>query len=395
MSHEPAAEPRPRFGPAAANAASMAPLFSLLYESQARRALSEGELLQLLGAAQARNRREGVTGLLIYEEGRFLQWLEGPAEGVGRVWQSIRRDRRHGDITVLGEAPSPARCFGHSPMELRRRPSAPGAARRNAAQLMADHFSLRALVDQLIVPELLARHGATPPAASTVTPSLAPSPAAQDLARLLLAPDPQAAFARLAGLRAQGQALGSLSAGLLEPAARALGDLWRSDACSELALSVALGHLQSAFRRAGARSLPADLARAPLSAARRVLVAPPPQERHLLGSVIASEMFWHAGWSVSCEFPDSDEALGQALQAQWFDVLDLSLSSAFTREHRLPAMAASVRAARAGSLNPGLVVIVDGRMFYEHPEAFARVGADAGSANAQELVDLAQHRCRC
>jgi hypothetical protein len=123
-----------------------------------------------------------------------------------------------------------------------------------------------------------------------------------------------------------------------------------------------------------------------------VLVAPSPREPHLLGSVIASEMFWRAGWDVSCEFPDSDAALSQVVHERWFDVLDLSLSPAFTREHSLPAMAASIRAAREGSLNPALVVTVDGRMFHDRPQACAEVGADAGSASALDVVSAATRR---
>jgi len=372
-------------GRPAANAASMAPLFSLLYESRAKRPISDDGLEQLVGAAQSRNRREGVTGLLIYDEGRFLQWLEGPADGVERVWNSIRRDRRHGDITVLGESVTPARCFGHSPMDLRRRRGKPGRTPTSAPQMMADQFTLCALVDDVVVPELLARHD-TP-----VLPVV--DPHAAELARLLLAADPKAAFALVDELRAQGRSLGQLSAGLLEPAARALGDIWLADDCSEVDVTLGMGHLQRALRQAGACSLPADGTRPPLSVPRHVLLAPPPQERHLLGSVIASELFWHAGWSVSCEFPGTDEALSEAVHAHWFDVLDLSLSSAFTREHRLPAMAASVRAARAGSLNPGLIVIVDGRVFFERPSAFEEVGADAGSASALDLVSTALDRC--
>ncbi len=110
--------------------------------------------------------------------------------------------------------------------------------------------------------------------------------------------------------------------------------------------------------------------------------------------MIASEMFWRAGWDVHCEFPDTDEALGQLVHDRWFDVLDLSLSGAFAREHRLPAMAASIRAAHAHSLNPALTVIVDGRVFNEQPGAYADVGADAGMASAQDIAMTALRHAR-
>ncbi|MCP6313349.1 hypothetical protein NL444_28155, partial [Klebsiella pneumoniae] len=66
-------------------------------------------------------------------------------------------------------------------------------------------------------------------------------PHAAELARLLLAADPKAAFALVDELRAQGRSLGQLSAGLLEPAARALGDIWLADDCSEVDVTLGMG----------------------------------------------------------------------------------------------------------------------------------------------------------
>ena len=105
----------------AANAATVVPLSSLVYESRATAALTEHEVQQLIASAQERNLKEGVTGLLVYDQGHFLQWLEGPTEGLGRIWQSIRNDRRHTAITVLGECTTPVRFFGSSPMTLGNR----------------------------------------------------------------------------------------------------------------------------------------------------------------------------------------------------------------------------------------------------------------------------------
>ena len=112
----------------------------------------------------------------------------------------------------------------------------------------------------------------------------------------------------------------------------------------------------------------------------------------MLGSAMASELFSRAGWDVCCEFPDSDAALSRLVHDRWFDVLDLSLSSVFTREQCLPQMAASIRAAHAHSLNPALAVIVDGRLFHERPWAYAKVGADASSCSVMEIVATAQRQ---
>lgn len=409
----------------AANAASIVPLSSLVYESRAVVPLSEPDLDLLIHSAQARNRREGITGLLVYDEGRFLQWLEGPTDALGRVWKSISQDRRHAGISVLGQSTTTVRFFRDSAMALGKRraegiegqqrgeiklPSnlieamyqspqvAPSvlvglaALAADAAQQRiksagalahADRLSLRATIDTAIIPELLARHPGPRPTPWVIDPR------ATELARLLTVAEPKAAFALIDRLRADGRSMAQLCAGLFEPSARALGDLWMSDACSEFDVTQGLGHLQAVLRRLSLENTSGDVPARPISTPRAVLVAPSPREPHLLGSVIASELFWRAGWDVHCEFPDSDAALSRLVHDHWFDVLDLSLSAAFTREHRLPAMAASVRAAHASSCNPALVVIVDGRVFHEQPRAGADTGADASSASAMDLVSTA------
>jgi len=405
------------------------PLSSLVYESRAVVALSELDLRRLLESARLRNRREGVTGLLIYDRGRFVQWLEGPAAGLGRIWESIRQDRRHTSVTLLGESRPPHRFFGDWPMALgmrdsaRPKPNSPGRwrsgefegsvpaelidrvyrnpllalglpepsastppehARPPAVALLpsADRGALQTVIHRVIVPELAFRH---PPAAPA---PFASDPHSAELARLLVAADPAAAYSLIDRVRADGRSIAELCAGLVEPAARALGDLWQADDCGEFEVTLGLAHLQIALRRISHETpTGAEPHRAITQA---VLVATSPRETHLLGSVIASELFMRAGWDVSCEFPDSDAALAQLVHDRWFDVLELSLSGAFTREHRLPAMAHAIRAVHARSRNPRLVVIVDGRLFHERPRAFADVGANAGSASAMDLVSTAQ-----
>ncbi len=409
----------------AANAGSMLPLSSLVYESQAVIPLSEPDLKLLIDSAEARNRKEGITGLLVYDEGRFLQWLEGPSPALERVWKSISQDRRHTKISILGQSTTPVRFFGGSPMALGKRhghreernlfsegnlpasliealhqgaqtaPSvlagfaqwaADQAKQRThcaSAQAVADRVSLRAVVDTTIIPELLARHVRSPVAPLVIDPR------ATELAQLLLAAEPKAAFALIDKLRADGRSITQLCAGLFEPSARALGDLWRSDDCNEFDVTQGLGYLQVVLRRLSLETSSADVPAFSLATPLAVLVAPSPNEPHLLGSAIASEMFWREGWDVHCEFPDSDVALSQLVHDNWFDVLDLSFSAAFTREHRLPAMAASIRAAHASSRNPALVVVVGGRVFHEQPRAGADIGADASSTSALDIVSNA------
>ena len=382
---------------------------TLTYRSRSIGPVSELELQRLLRSAQIRNRSEGLTGLLIYDKGRFFQWLEGPAEGMKRVWDSLKRDPRHTDIEVMGNEPTAVRCFADWDMKLCKRPpgndSAAGDAFDITPELIEGLYrhpdaapallarlapippaaassmfvdkptgpALAALVKHLVIPRLVARHALlAQPALSAV------GLRATELARLLIAVDPSGARALMVRLQP-----GALSAELAEPTARALGDLWQADECSELDITFGLGRLQTAMRQAGAsvvrRALPAPLA---------VLVAPAPGESHILLAALDADVLWNAGWDTNTEFPVDDAALGDMLAGAWFDALDLSLSATFRREHRLPRLAATIASARAASRNPALVIVVGGRVFGEPGDADVRIGADANVASSAQVETM-------
>ena len=73
----------------------------LMYMSKARPDVGPDEIHAILDAARPRNARQGVTGLLIFAGGYFLQLLEGPEAYVGEIFDAIRADPRHSDVVVL------------------------------------------------------------------------------------------------------------------------------------------------------------------------------------------------------------------------------------------------------------------------------------------------------
>jgi hypothetical protein len=79
-------------------------LYSLAYESQASVPFTEPDLLELLARSRAKNARLGVTGILLYRRGAFLQVLEGPRDQVEALYATISDDPRHHAVdTVLDE----------------------------------------------------------------------------------------------------------------------------------------------------------------------------------------------------------------------------------------------------------------------------------------------------
>lgn len=73
-------------------------LCALVYLSTAVKVPTTGQLTHLLARARQRNALEGVTGVLLYAEGSFVQYLEGPTLSVNRVYQRILKDPLHQGI---------------------------------------------------------------------------------------------------------------------------------------------------------------------------------------------------------------------------------------------------------------------------------------------------------
>jgi hypothetical protein len=86
-------------------------LHSIVYASTAARPVSHAELEALLLKCRTRNAAEGVTGLLMYCEGKFTQCIEGPEDGLLRVYASILADPLHYDITEIVNESISERAF--------------------------------------------------------------------------------------------------------------------------------------------------------------------------------------------------------------------------------------------------------------------------------------------
>lgn len=86
-------------------------LQSLSYTSAAVRLPSPEDIQHLLDKARRRNQLESVTGVLLYCSGSFHQYLEGPLDGLDRVYAAICRDPLHHHIFEMLREPIEAREF--------------------------------------------------------------------------------------------------------------------------------------------------------------------------------------------------------------------------------------------------------------------------------------------
>ena len=61
--------------------------------------------------SKQKNRDDEITGVLFYENGHFLQAIEGPAENIEALVERLRRDKRHRQMEVLIDQPIDKRYF--------------------------------------------------------------------------------------------------------------------------------------------------------------------------------------------------------------------------------------------------------------------------------------------
>jgi hypothetical protein len=97
----------------------MPDLHALVYVSTASRALSQAELEHLLKRARERNEQQGVTGVLLYSHGNFMQYLEGTAAGLAKIYDVIKTDPLHHGIIELLSEPIDKREFAEWSMAFR------------------------------------------------------------------------------------------------------------------------------------------------------------------------------------------------------------------------------------------------------------------------------------
>ena len=94
-------------------------MFHLIYVSSAVNLFSEDELTQLLEISRVNNATIGITGMLLYLEGNFIQVLEGEKEAVLNTQSRISKDPRHRGILTLLQGDIEKREFAEWSMGFR------------------------------------------------------------------------------------------------------------------------------------------------------------------------------------------------------------------------------------------------------------------------------------
>ncbi len=86
-------------------------LTSLVYVSLANKDMQESDLAALLSQARRNNEKLSITGMLLYRDRLFMQALEGEEDRINALYERIRQDSRHRDVTTVSIRPIEARSF--------------------------------------------------------------------------------------------------------------------------------------------------------------------------------------------------------------------------------------------------------------------------------------------
>lgn len=87
-------------------------LYRVIYISASKTLLDAAGIEEILMRSRRNNAKCGVTGVLLYHDGGFLQVLEGLRAPVERVFAAICADPRHHGVIKLWRGPVAVRLFG-------------------------------------------------------------------------------------------------------------------------------------------------------------------------------------------------------------------------------------------------------------------------------------------
>jgi len=73
----------------------------LIYISSVTGPFEQADLDQILAKSRTNNAARGLTGMLLFHDGCFLQVLEGDAGSVQDTFATISSDARHGGVIIL------------------------------------------------------------------------------------------------------------------------------------------------------------------------------------------------------------------------------------------------------------------------------------------------------
>jgi Sensors of blue-light using FAD len=132
-------------------------LVRLVYASRAAASVDQEELVSILRQCKANNPARGITGVLCFSEGIFLQVLEGGRSAVNALYNQIAADTRHQQVEMLCfEEVSERRFASWSMGQVNVARLNPGLLLKYSEKATLDPFAVSGKVSMALFDELMA-----------------------------------------------------------------------------------------------------------------------------------------------------------------------------------------------------------------------------------------------
>lgn len=132
-------------------------LVRLMYASRAATGMDQEELSAILRQSRSGNPALGITGVLCYSEGIFLQVLEGGRGAVNRLYNRIVSDARHRDPELmLYEEITERRFAGWAMGQVALARLNPSLLLKYSERATLDPFAVSGVVSMALFEELVA-----------------------------------------------------------------------------------------------------------------------------------------------------------------------------------------------------------------------------------------------
>ena len=79
----------------------MTAMVRLIYFSSAVREMTLSDMKEILNVARSNNQKQGLCGMLCYDNQFFVQVLEGPRDTLNELFFKIAEDPRHADVVIV------------------------------------------------------------------------------------------------------------------------------------------------------------------------------------------------------------------------------------------------------------------------------------------------------
>ncbi|WP_088284766.1 BLUF domain-containing protein [Ideonella sp. A 288] len=132
-------------------------LVRLMYASRAAADVGQDELVAILRQSKQNNPAVGITGLLCFSGGVFIQALEGGRAAVSHLYNRIAADKRHTDVVLLSyEEIGERRFAGWSMGQVNMGRLNPALLLKYSATAVLDPHSVSGKISMSLFDELVA-----------------------------------------------------------------------------------------------------------------------------------------------------------------------------------------------------------------------------------------------